>query len=541
MNTRVAHPLLYQINTRVFLYELGRSISTTSPTHATLKDIPDTFLDAIAAKKFNYVWMLGVWQTGKIGPTISKTHPDLQGEYLRTLPDLSQDDICGSPFSIARYTVHRDFGGNDELSELRERLNERGIGLILDFVPNHMALDHFWCKEHPDYLIQGTEEDLTRDPGNWYRYSPDSAPPVEAQPIFAHGRDPFFAGWTDTVQLNYSSIDLQKTMYAELRGVATMCDGVRCDMAMLLLPEVFARTWRGSIPNQEIQCFWRYSLPTLKKEFPKFITLAEVYWDLEWELLSRGFDYAYDKTLYDRLLHPEKVSIQSHYPAASQACSASAHFSAPCEYQHHLVRFLENHDEPRVAGTLHTDNHKAAAIITFLSPGMRFFHMGQFEGKGVRIPVHLRRGPLELEDKELVEWYAELLPIVSECSGEETRWSKLTPTPAWEGNESWRAVIASWISTKENLLLVAVNYSVNRAELYLPIGELPQLITPHDQYLTKEGAPRTHIRFLDIFTGIAYERDYQELLARGLYLDIPAWGHHVFRVTTAEEPSHVVT
>ena len=129
------HPLLYQINTRVFLQERGVALGRP----ATLEDIPDAFLDDIAAKGFAWVWFLGVWQTGPVGRQISLSNPKLVEECRRDLPDLRDQDVSGSPFAITAYRVHDDFGGDAALARLRTRLTRRGLKLLLDFVPNHTA------------------------------------------------------------------------------------------------------------------------------------------------------------------------------------------------------------------------------------------------------------------------------------------------------------------------------------------------------------------------------------------------------------------
>jgi glycosidase len=181
--------------------------------------------------------------------------------------------------------------------------------------------------------------------------------------LLAYGRDPYFPGWPDTVQLNYANPALQEAMVGELTKIAGQCDGVRCDMAMLILPDVFERTW-----GQRAPLFWPKATQRVRERFPHFLLMAEVYWDLEWTLLQQGFDYAYDKRLYDRLREGHARPVREHLHAG-------------LDYQNKLARFLENHDEPRAATAFSAEVHKAAAVITFLSPGLRFFHQGQFEGR----------------------------------------------------------------------------------------------------------------------------------------------------------------
>ena len=221
--------------------------------------------------------------------------------YAEALPGFTEDDVCGSPFAIGAYTVHKDFGGDAALARLRERFRGRGLRLLLDFAPNHTALDHSWVQSHPEYYVHGSDEDLSREPHNYKRMQTGRGPAV-----LAHGRDPYFPGWPDTLQLNYRHSGLRQAMIAELRGIADRCDGVRCDMAMLLLPEVIARTWGGrSRPADGADPvdapFWPEAIAAVRARRPDFLFLAEVYWDLEWELQQQGFDYTYDKRLYDRL------------------------------------------------------------------------------------------------------------------------------------------------------------------------------------------------------------------------------------------------
>ncbi|MBN8248029.1 MAG: alpha-amylase, partial [Verrucomicrobia bacterium] len=155
---RSRNPILFQANTRVWLNRLRGA----SGKAATLDDLPDAELDALAAAGFGWVWMLGVWQTGPAGRVVSLSRVDWRREFESTLPDLTDDDIGGSCFAIRSYTVSRALGGAAALKRLRRRLADRGLRLMLDFVPNHMAPDHPWVAEHPDYFVTGTDEDLAR-------------------------------------------------------------------------------------------------------------------------------------------------------------------------------------------------------------------------------------------------------------------------------------------------------------------------------------------------------------------------------------------
>jgi alpha amylase-like protein len=485
------YPALYQINTRVWLTELSRTLGRT----ATLNAIPDAALDRLAEMGFDWVWFLSVWQTGLAGQRISRSNPEWHKEFQETLPDLREEDIAGSGFAITGYTVHPVLGGDDALARLRERLRQRGLRLMLDFVPNHTGLDHPWVEEHPEYYIPGTELDLARTPQN-YTWAKRQGGDV----LLAHGRDPYFPGWPDTLQLNYGNPATQDAMIGELVNIAEQCDGVRCDMAMLVLPKVFERTW--GLPAQP---FWPQATQRVRQRVPDFCFMAEVYWDLEWTLQQQGFDYTYDKRLYDRLRD-------------SQARPVRKHFHAGLDYQNKLARFLENHDEPRVTATFPPGVHEAAAVITFLSPGLHFFHQGQFEGRQKRISPHLCRGPDEPVDQRLAQFYDRLLAVLRLPVVRHGQWQLLECVPAWDGNWTWDGFLAfAWQGPGDGRLLVTVNYAPTQGQCYV---RLP---------FTDLGNGRW--RLTDVLGNATYDREGNELLARGLYLDVPPWHAHVFLLT----------
>jgi len=485
------YPSLYQINTRVWLTELARGLGRK----ATLDDIPDAELDRVAGLGFDWVWLLSVWQTGPAGQRISRSNPEWHREFEHTLPDLRDEDIPGSGFAITGYTVHRDLGGAAALARLRKRLDQRGMRLMLDFVPNHTGLDHPWVENRPEYYVAGTERDRERAPANY-----TWAKGLRGDLLLAHGRDPYFPGWPDTLQLNYGNPATQDAMLAELLRIAGQCDGVRCDMAMLVLPEIFERTW--GIPAQ---AFWPRATRQVREQTPGFCFMAEVYWDLEWTLQQQGFDYAYDKRLYDRLHEGHARPVREH-------------FHAEPAYQDRLARFLENHDEPRAAAAFPLEMHEAAAVISFLSPGLRFFHQGQLQGKRVRISPHLGRGPDEPVDGALARFYERLLTVLRRPVVRDGDWRLLECRPAWDGNWTNDGVLAfAWSGGGSERLLVTVNYSGNQSQCYvrLPFTDLA-------------GAGW---RLQDLLSDDAYDRDGDDLSARGLFLDVAPWQAAAFSLT----------
>lgn len=482
------YPSLYQINTRVWLTELSRTLGR----RATLDDIPDASLDEFTRQGFDWIWLLSVWQTGAAAQAISRKNAEWRKEFEQTLPDLTDDDIAGSGFAITGYTAHHDLGGDAALARLHERLTKRGLKLMLDFVPNHMAPDHPWVEQHLDFFVGGSDVDLARAPQNFFQL-----PTKNGSRVFAHGRDPYFDGWSDTIQLNYGNPALQEAMIGELTRIAGQCDGVRCDMAMLVLPDVFQRTW--GIPTE---LFWPKATESVRRAHPNFQFMAEVYWDLEWTMQHQGFDYAYDKRLYDRLREQHARPVREH-------------FWAGLDYQDKLARFLENHDEPRAAATFSRDVHEAAAVITFLSPGLRFFHQGQFEGRRKRISPHLVRAPAEAMDENLKKFYDQLLAVLRHDAVRNGTWRQLECTPAWDGNNSCdNFVVCEWQGSDCQRLLVTVNNSPYQSQCYVRL--------PHEDLKQRTW------RLTDSLSEAVYEREGTDLIARGLYLDLPAWHYHVF-------------
>ena len=483
------YPSLYQVNTRVWLTELSRNLSK----RATLDDIPDEALDQLAEMGFDWVWFLSVWTTGELGRKVSRENLVFRQDFEETLQDLSEQDIDGSGFAIADYKVHPDLGGEQALQRLRARLKKRGVKLMLDFVPNHMGPDHPWVQDHPEYFVSGTSEDLETDPGNYTKLKSK-----DREVILAYGRDPYFSGWPDTVQVDFSNAVAAEAMMKELLTIAGQCDGVRCDMAMLILPEVFENTWgRRAAP------FWPVAIPAVRKEYPEFLFMAEVYWEMEWELQQQGFDYTYDKRLYDRLHEGNTTGVRQH-------------FFAGLGFQDRLVRFLENHDEARAASAFEKKKHEAAALITFLSPGLRFFHQGQVTGKRKKISPHLVRGPEESKDIEIEKFYGKLLGILKEAVFRNGQWSLLNCMPAWAGNDSsYSFLVFAW-EQDEQRILVAVNYAPHQGQC------LVQLNFADIRNKT--------IQLRDMMSEAVYERSGTELLSTGLFLDMPAWGYHVFDV-----------
>ena len=357
----------------------------------TLATVPPEEWDQIASLGFDAVWFMGVWERSPAGIEISMQNPGLIEDFKRALPDFAVEDNVGSPYCVRRYVVDEHLGGPQGLAAARSNLAERGLRLILDFVPNHVAPDHPWVSDHPEYFVQGNADDARNDPASF----------VEAGgTVFARGRDPYFPAWPDVLQLNAFQPGLRQAVIETIAEIAGQCDGIRCDMAMLMLNDIFERTWGDRAGAKPVDDYWKTVIPAIKAQWPEFRFIAEAYWDLEWELQQQGFDHCYDKKLYDRMEHGDAESVRQH-------------LLADASYQQGMVRFIENHDEPRAAAAFPDGKGRAAAVAILTLTGAKLLHEGQFEGRKVRLPVFLGRRPAEPVDHDLAAFYGRLLKEIN--------------------------------------------------------------------------------------------------------------------------------
>jgi hypothetical protein len=480
-------PVIYEVNTAVWLGGLSRAAGRP----LTLGDVARSDWDAITPPGTDAVWLMGVWERSPAGLALANANPGLRASFREALPDLRPEDATGSPYCVRRYVVDDAFGGRDGLAAARAALAARGLRLLLDYVPNHVAPDHPWVMSHPELFVRGCEDDLRADPAGWLA--------ADGQ-VLAYGRDPYFPPWPDVVQLNAFSPELRAATAGTLADIAGQCDGIRCDMAMLMINDVFAKTWgdrAGAAPAEE---FWPAVIAELRKQHPEVVLVAEAYWDMEWELQQQGFAFCYDKRLYDRL-------VEGYAPAVRD------HLRADLDYQSRLLRFLENHDEPRIASRLGSGAERAAAVSVATLPGATLWHEGQFEGRRVRPPVFLARRPDEPADGELTAWYRGLLATVADHRVRAGDW-RLVEARGWPDNQSSRNLLTwSWSSTGDGRYLVVVNLSGQPAQGRIPLA-WPDL-------------PGREWRLEDLLTDAVLVRDGGELADPGLFVALGPWQCHL--------------
>jgi hypothetical protein len=472
---------LYELNVRTWRSDRTRELGRP----ATLDDLTYDFLDNLVENGFTWLYLLGIWPTGPLSRQLSLADEPLKQYLSSVLPDFTDADICGSPLAPAAYSVPDDLGGDMALAELRSRAQSCGLSLMLDFIPNHVGLDHPWAQEHPEYFVLGNEYLL--------RQQPDAYIKLHGK-VFAHGRDPFFAPWRNTLQLDYSNPTCQEAMMATASGIAARCDGLRCDEAMLLLPDVFQSTW-----GRQMQPFWRRCLDRVRAEHPGTIFMAEVYWNREYELQQVGFDFTYDKILYDRLLSDDAESIR-------------AHLRASLDYQSHCVRFLENDDEQRAAARFpFPDHHRGALFITGMAPGMLLCHHGQEDGRRLHASLHSSRRPAEEGSEAHRRAYKELMALLSEPARHDGTWQLLEP----RGDKSRSLVACLWTLPAHHWLLCIVNASWQPAQGAIEPGPLANRDCQFQDYLAGSAS---------------YQVKAESLTQKGIEVQLGPWGAVVYRI-----------
>jgi len=360
---------VYEINSRVHCEKFDQ--------------VTQAELDALVQLGFDALWMMGLWRISDGAKRVSK---------------IICDDFEGSPYAVPLYEINRELGGRSQFTRLVNQAHKAGLSVLVDFVSNHMAIDSPWIFQHPDFFIRSSTKARRQLTSEFFLH--------KSGEVIAFGRDPYFPPWNDTAQLDYSSEALRSQMIDVLKRISRYADGVRCDMAMLVLRDCFRQLWYPLEPDSSFDQrmpaeFWDEAISEVKKANPNFKFIAEAYWDKETQLSELGFDLCYEKKLYDALVARDLERVLERLQRDSDALRASLYF-------------IENHDEPRAASVFDRPSHLAALALILSIPGSVLIHEGQMEGKRERLPVQ-RIKPLTGEpvDVSLGKSYAQLLNVTS--------------------------------------------------------------------------------------------------------------------------------
>ncbi|HEX4664618.1 MAG TPA: alpha-amylase family glycosyl hydrolase [Terriglobales bacterium] len=485
------HPQLYEINALAWLFRLSKELGR----RIRISEVPASEWERLHGLGFDLIYLMGVWKRSPAGRTLARSQVSLFTRYDECLPGWTLDDVSGSPFSIQAYEPDATIGSWEDLARLRQQLHELGMRLIVDVIPNHTGPDHPWVRTHPEYYVRGTLAGYRSAPGNYF-IAENAAGGAE---VIAYGRDPYFAPWTDTAQLNYFNAELRAAMIDQIRRISEICDGARCDMAMLMLNDNFHQTWEpllGSTPAPREE-FWQEATRAL----PNFIWIAEAYSDSEWALQQLGFNFTYDKRLYDRL---RDGFVRDVY----------LHLKAEWDFQVHSVRFLENHDEGRAISVFGKSRMLAAAVVAATVPGMHFFNDGQFEGFRTQLVVQLARAQEETVDTEVYRMYERILRIIDAPEFHGRGWKLLEPQNAGDGTSS-DLIVHAWRSgTGTKLVIVNLGPGVATARIYFTDDLLPGKV----------------LAFRDLLSDVSYEKQAMDLMNAGLLVKEEGFAAHIFDV-----------
>ncbi|MCF6271043.1 MAG: glycosidase [Melioribacteraceae bacterium] len=483
---------IYEINTRVWIKRFAQNNITPK-----LIEVPRDYWETLIDKGIKYVWLMGIWET--IPETIEKYCFDegLVSEYKKALPDWKPKDVIGSPYAIDNYHINKTLASKREFIQLKENLNSIGLKIILDFIPNHFNADTSLLKTNPEIFLHGNEELLLKDGQTYFR--------ANGGAVFAHGRDPNYPAWQDTIQVNYFSDTARNFMTSSLKEITLLCDGVRCDMAMLPMNNVFENTWRIPLsmlgiskPEEE---FWFTAIQQIREVKSDFIFIAEAYWDTEWQLQQLGFNLTYDKRLLDRLEFGDAEIILKHLHAEKK-------------FQQKSIRFIENHDERRAVTVFGSEKSIAAAVVMSTIQGATLYHDGQFDGRSIKLPVQLGREPNEDINNSLVKFYDNLLNIINHKVFAKGSWNLLTPIQLDQDFTYQNILSWEWKMGSEKRVVV-INYSDTTSYCRIKFN------------VNRKGKV---VKLIDLLCDTEYEREKNEIENLGLFIHLEAFQSHIFEI-----------
>ncbi len=488
-----SNPNLYEINTWAWLERLSARLGR----NINLSSMPDAGWDALAQLGFDAIWLMGIWQRSPVSRQISLEDSGNFPDYDRALPGWTPADVVGSPYAVMQYVPDPRIGTWDALDRVREKLHARKMALFLDFVGNHTALDHPWVREHPEFYVQGSKQDFEKNTSLFFQTNT-----TQGTRYIALAKDPYFPPWKDVAQLNHFQPDMRAAHLAQLSNIAKHCDGVRCDMAMLQLNDIFEKGWApllGNIPRPAKE-FWT----EVREAIPNLVLLAEAYWGTEPRLIDLGFSLAYDKDLYDAVRDANVGAVYGRLAGIG-------------DQQNYYARFLENHDEPRRAAVIPNDRLPAIGTLMGTLPGMRFYHQGELEGRKTRLPITLRVAADEPPDPYSIAFFQKLLSLTREDVFHAGKWNTLDV--AAEGYTSPAGLLVyEWRSDKA-WKLIAVNLAAGASQGRVHLGDR---VSPAQQYI-----------FYDELNNVRYDRTGGELHDVGLFLRLEGFQAHIFSITSA--------
>lgn len=483
------NPHVLEVNAKIWFHQMKRDFGR----NITLADIPESYIVKLKAVGFDALWLMGVWQESLTSRQIARTDGPINDYLKKIVPDYTTEDIFGSPYSICSYNVDKYLGTNEDLLKFKAKLNENGMALILDFVGNHFSVDHPLTWQEPDLFINSKTD--PQDKKLFYQNKNGV--------WIAHGKDPYFDPWTDSAQLNLFNPKTREMLEKSLMDIAPLCDGLRCDMVMLMLNKVHKDNW-GKYLNYEMPSeeFWPGVIRKVKEKCPSFTFIAEVYWGLESEVQALGFDFTYDKILYDRLLFSNPTQI-------------AAHLGAEHLYQKKTLRFIANHDEEAPLTAFNSEARSfAAAAVAYTLSGARLFTASQICGDKYRLPIQYQPFVRSVDNK-VKDFYLKFLSIINHPCFHGGQWS-LKFAMSFDGQDTSYQNILTWSWTQNiTCKIVVINYSSQNSRFKIFIDKLPKT---------------ENIRLKDEFLDSYINASYADLKNNGLELELAPYDFKIFSV-----------
>lgn len=493
MQTLRQHPHIYQLDTLTWLNQL----SADTGKNIRLIDIKDHQWKSIRSAGFDLVWLMGIWERSEDSKLKALSQSWIR-DYFGSCQTDFRSAVQGSPYAVKSYNPDPRIATADELREVRTRINHLGLRLILDFVPNHTSTDHAWVQQYPDMYVHAGPENHSAKAFEGF---------LSGSYKIAFGKDPYFEPWTDTAQLDYRNAQTCSRMTEVLSEIARLCDGVRCDMAMLISPDVFRDTWE-QVPPETAESkfdFWKHAVESVRRRRKDFVFIGEVYWGRQEEFYGYGFNYCYDKEFYDALKSQGSAELMQTVRSMSKS------------RRNNGLRFTENHDEERSVSVFGKDKAFAAAATVWTLPGMRFLQDGQKQGCDLRKPVQIAvQKPYKTDDR-LKTKYEILLKFADEDVMHEGIFRILKAQSCDEKNPVPDGFLAwSW-ELHGKIRIAVINFSAQTVA-----GRLPMKIK----------TSYTTIEILDLIDGSLYKRDADQLTSPGLFIQLNPWQVHLFSFKT---------
>src|SRR5580692_10947988 len=542
-------------STYVWLAQLskrhGRSITR-------LDQIPDEELDTLARRGMNSLWLIGIWERSRASQTIKQL--------------CGNPDAVASAYSLFDYNIAEDLGGEPAYVNLRNRAYARGIRLASDMVPNHMGIDSPWVVEHPDWFISRQDSpypaynfdgpDLSQDPRVEIKIESHYYEQTDAAVVFQrrdrasgetryiyHGNDGTSFPWNDTAQLDYLNPAVREQVIQTILYVARLFPVIRFDAAMTLAKRHFHRLWfpgpgsSGAIPSRAEYSmsqaefdrampheFWREVVDRVAAEVPGTLLLAEAFWLMEgYFVRTLGMHRVYNSAFMIMMRDEDNAKYRS-------VIKNTLEFDP--DIMKRYVNFMSNPDERTAIDQFGKgDKYFGVAIMMSTLPGLPMFGHGQIEGFTEKYGMEYR-WPRYQEDPDhwLVERHErEIAPLLKR---------------RWLFAESAHFLLYDFFHANGSVIEDVFAYS-NRT------GGERALVVYHNRYadahgtidfsaayadkgsgqlgrrrladgLGLSGDRGAIVAWRDSITDLKYLRRAEDLLDRGLTLDLHAYQCHVF-------------